>query len=71
MRAQVLPRAAGGCPHIWHLHRLRHHHPREGVVRVVNRDTDDRILIKGMRGAEVDLVVAGVVDSMGNLFVPR
>ena len=34
-----------------------------------NRDTDDRILIKGMRGAEVDLVVAGVVDSMGNLFV--
>ena len=39
------------------------------MVRVVNRDTDDRILIKGMRGAEVDLVVAGVVDSMGNLFV--
>ena len=49
-----------------------------GVVRVVNRVTDDRILIKGMRGAVVDLsfahtkeeVVAGVVDSMGN-FVTR
>jgi hypothetical protein len=46
---------------------------------VVNRYTDDRILIKGMRGAEVDLsfahtneeVVVGVVDSMGNLFVHK
>jgi len=50
-----------------------------GVVRVVNRDTDDRILIKGMRGAVVDLsfahtkdeVVVGAVDSLGNLFVHK
>jgi len=50
-----------------------------GVVRVVNRDTDDRILIKGMRGAVVDLsfahtkeeVVIGAVDSLGNLFVHK
>eukprot|EP00090_Calanus_glacialis_P007849 TRINITY_DN16279_c0_g1_i2.p1 TRINITY_DN16279_c0_g1~~TRINITY_DN16279_c0_g1_i2.p1 ORF type:complete len:388 (-),score=164.66 TRINITY_DN16279_c0_g1_i2:87-1250(-) len=50
-----------------------------GVVRVVNRDTDDRILIKGMRGAVVDLsfahtkeeVVVGAVDSQGNLFVQK
>ena len=49
MKRIVLPRAAGGCPHVRHLHCLRHHHPREGVVRVVNRDTDDRILIKGLK----------------------
>ena len=50
-----------------------------GVVRVVNRITDDRLLIKGMRGAVVDLtfahnkeeVVVGAVDSLGNLFVHR
>ena len=45
-----------------------------GLVRVVSRDTDDRILINGMRGAVVDLsfaahtkekVVMGAVDSMG------
>jgi len=50
-----------------------------GVVRVVNRVTDDRILIKGMRGAVVDLsfahtkeeVVVGAVDSIGNLFVHK
>ena len=50
-----------GCPNVRHLHRLCHHHPREGgcgVVRVVNRDTDDRILIKGTRGAVVDLSFA-------------
>jgi enhancer of mRNA-decapping protein 4 len=56
-----------------------HHHPREGVgvVRVVNRLTDYRILIKGIKGAVVDLsfahtkeeVVVGAVDSLGNLFV--
>ena len=50
-----------------------------GVVRMVNRATDDRILIKGMRGTVVDLsfahtkeeVVVGVVDSLGNLFVHK
>jgi hypothetical protein len=56
-----------------------HHHPREGVgvVRVVNRLTDYRILIKGIKGAVVDLsfahtkeeVVVEAVDSLGNLFV--
>ena len=50
-----------------------------GVVRMVNRATDDRILIKGMRGTVVDLsfahtkeeVVVGAVDSLGNLFVHK
>jgi len=50
-----------------------------GVVRVVNRITDERCLIKGMKGAVVDLsfahtkdeVIIGAVDSLGNLFVHR
>ena len=49
------------------------------MVRVVNGVTDDRILIKGMRGTVVDLSfantkeegVAGAVDSLGNLFVHK
>ena len=48
-----------------------------GVVRVTNRKTSDRILIKGMLGPVVDLAfshsteeaVIGAVDSHGNLFV--
>ena len=50
-----------------------------GVVRVVNRATDDRILVKGMRGPVKDLsfahicseVIVGCVDTLGNLFVHR
>ena len=50
-----------------------------GVVRMVNRATDDRIIIKGMRGTVVDLssahtkeeVVVGAVDSLENLFVHK
>jgi hypothetical protein len=79
MGAQVLPRAAGGCPHVWHLIAYAITTPGKGcgVLRVVNRFTDDRILIKGMKGAVVDLsfahtkeeVVVGAADSLGNLFV--
>jgi len=50
-----------------------------GVVRVVNRATEARLLVKGMRGPVRDLafahtaseVVLGCVDSQGNLFVHR
>jgi len=48
-----------------------------GIVRIINRESTDRILIKGMVGPVVDLsfshskdeVVIGIVDSYGNLFV--
>jgi len=51
----------------------------EGIVRVVNRVTDERTLIKGMRGPVLDLafahidseVILGCVDSQGNMFVNR
>ena len=50
-----------------------------GVVRIINRRTEDRLLIKGMLGPVVDLafshsseeVVIGIVDSFGNMFVYR
>jgi len=50
-----------------------------GVVRVVNRATEARLLVKGMRGPVRDLafahtaaeVVLGCTDSQGNLFVHR
>jgi len=51
----------------------------QGVIRIVNRTTDDRILMKGMRGAVKDLgfahvkdeVIIGCIDELGNLFVHR
>ena len=50
-----------------------------GIVRVVNRVTEERLLVKGMRGPVKDLgfahhaaeVIVGCVDSLGNLFVHR
>ena len=50
-----------------------------GIVRVVNRVTEERLLVKGMRGPVRDLgfahhaaeVIVGCVDSLGNLFVHR
>ncbi|XP_046688815.1 LOW QUALITY PROTEIN: enhancer of mRNA-decapping protein 4-like, partial [Homalodisca vitripennis] len=50
-----------------------------GVVRVVNRKTDERALIKGMEGAVQDIafahipkeVILACVDHNGNLFVYR
>ena len=50
-----------------------------GAMRIVNRRTDDRILLKGMKGSVKDLgfahikdeVVIGCVDELGNLFVYR
>ena len=49
------------------------------MVRVLNRDTEERTLIKGMAGPVVDLafshslseVLVGAVDSLGSLFVYR
>ena len=48
-----------------------------GMVRVVLKTTDQRVLVKGMKGKVKDLafshsldqIILGVVDEFGNLFV--
>ena len=50
-----------------------------GMVRVVNKKTDQRVLLKGMKGVVKDLafahcldkIILGIVDEFGNLFVFR
>ena len=50
-----------------------------GMVRVVQKKTDQRVLVKGMKGKIKDLafahcldqIILGVVDEFGNLFVFR
>lgn len=50
-----------------------------GVVRVVQRESEERILVKGMRGKVKDLafahctesIILGVVDELANIFIYR
>ena len=50
-----------------------------GMVRVVQKKTDQRVLIKGMKGKVKDLafahctdeIILGVVDEFGNLFIAK
>ena len=50
-----------------------------GMVRVVQKKTDQRVLIKGMKGKVKDLafahcieeIILGIVDEFGNLFVAK
>ena len=50
-----------------------------GMVRVVQKKTDQRVLLKGMKGIVKDLafahcldqIILGIVDEFGNLFVFR
>ena len=47
-----------------------------GVVRIINRHTAERALLKGFSGNIIDLsfahlnaIVLGAVDAMGNMFI--